>query len=244
MSLIRAPLVLLHAILYNVASTPPNKTPAYGRYDSTESRWIRIAPLVFKIQQPLVWLCTIADILLVLSQHLPRSTLISALPSVLCPTSSASLIRPTPFFFLGLTLVAAGTFLRLTCYRSLGPLFTFDLTLLPKHKLITSGPYATVRHPAYSGSLLVLAGLGLTDLSPGGWVAECVSSNAGTQGWSRVFGGHMVHPWIGFAFWYAWWLLVGIRRARLEDATLRKVFGKEWENYSRSVSWWFFPGIL
>ncbi|KAM5538584.1 hypothetical protein V8D89_007613 [Ganoderma adspersum] len=248
MSLIRAPLVLLHAVLYQVASTPPNKSPSNGRYDSTESRWIKIAPLIFKIQQPLVWLCTIADILLVLSQHLPRSALSSALPSVLCPTSAspASLIRPTPFFLLGLALVAAGTFLRVSCYRSLGPFFTFDLALLPKHKLITSGPYAFVRHPAYSGSLLVLAGLGLADLSPGGWVVECVSSNSRTaaQGWNSAFGGNMVYPWIGFAVWYAWWLVVGVRRARMEDAALREAFGKEWEDYSRSVSWWFFPGLL
>ena len=199
-----------------------------------------------QIQQPLVWLCTIADILLVLSQHLPRSALSSALPTVLCPTSSspASLIRPTPFFLLGLALVAAGTLLRVTCYRSLGPFFTFDLALLPKHKLITSGPYAIVRHPAYSGSLLVCAGLGLADLSPGGWVAECISSNAGSQGFSHAFSGSTVYPWIGFAVWYAWWLVVGVRRARMEDAALHEAFGKEWEDYSRSVRWWFFPGLL
>lgn len=54
----------------------------------------------------------------------------------------------------------------------------------------------------------------------------------------------MVYPWAGFAVWYAWWLLVGVRRARMEDAALREAFGKEWEDYSRSVSWWFFPGVL
>ncbi|TBU23268.1 hypothetical protein BD309DRAFT_372972 [Dichomitus squalens] len=248
MSLIRAPLVLLHAVLYQVASTPPNKSPTIGRYDTSESPLIKIAPLIFKIQQPLVWLCTIADILLVLSQHLPRSALSTALPTVLCPTSTspASLIRPTNSFLIGLALVTAGTALRVACYRTLGPFFTFDLALLPKHKLIISGPYSFVRHPAYAGSLLVLAGIGLADLSPGGWVAECMSSTSrrGSQNWGSLSGGSMAYAWAGFAIWYGWWLAVGVRRARMEDAALRKEFGKEWDEYANQVAWWFFPGIL
>ncbi|TFK87734.1 hypothetical protein K466DRAFT_565199 [Polyporus arcularius HHB13444] len=245
MSLVRAPLVLLHAILYQLASTPPNKTPPSGRYDNTESSWIKIAPLIFKIQQPLVWLCTVADILLVASQHLPRSALSTALPAVLCPAASSahSSIRPTLPFYAGLALVAAGTLLRLACYRSLGPFFTFDLALLPKHKLITSGPYSVVRHPAYAGSLLVLAGLGLADLSPGGWIAECVSAGSSSGSGSRV-GTGLASAWAVFAVWYVWWMSVGIRRARMEDAALRNEFGREWDAYARRVRAWFFPGLL
>ena len=57
-------------------------------------------------------------------------------------------------------------------------------------------------------------------------------------------GGSMAYAWIVFAVWYAWWLAVGVRRARMEDAALRKEFGKEWDDYAHQVSWWFFPGIL
>ncbi|KAI0632517.1 hypothetical protein C8Q77DRAFT_930186 [Trametes polyzona] len=243
MSLVRAPLVLLHAVLYQLASTPPNKTPPKGRYDSSEAPWIRIAPLVFKIQQPLVWLCTLADILLVLSHHLPAPALRTSLHAVLCPSAPAAaatappFIRPTLPFLTGLALVAAGTLLRLTCYRTLGPFFTFDLALLPKHQLVTSGPYAFVRHPAYSGSLLILAGLGFADLSSGGWIAECVSAGA------RRGSGALPWAWAAFAVWYAWWLAVGVRRARMEDAALRKEFGREWDEYARRVPWWFVPGL-
>ncbi|KAI0771117.1 hypothetical protein BD413DRAFT_476195 [Trametes elegans] len=244
MSLVRAPLVLLHAILYQLASTPPNKTPPNGRYDNSEAPWIRIAPLVFKIQQPLVWLCTLADILLILTHHLPVPALRASLQPVLCPSSAAPaspppLIRPTLPFLTGLALLAAGTLLRLSCYRSLGPLFTFDLALLPAHKLVTSGPYRVVRHPAYAGSLLVLAGLGAADLSSGGWIAECVGAGAGA--WARA---RMLAAWAVFAAWYAWWLAVGVRRSRMEDAALRKEFGREWDDYARRVRWWFFPGLL
>ncbi|KAH9851621.1 hypothetical protein C2E23DRAFT_829947 [Lenzites betulinus] len=241
MSLVRAPLVLLHAILYQLASTPPNKSPSKGRYDGTEAPWIRIAPLIFKIQQPLVWLCTLADILLILSHHLPAPALRTSLHAVLCPSAPAAaaastLIRPTAPFLSGLALVAAGTLLRLTCYRTLGPLFTFDLALLPKHRLVTNGPYAVVRHPAYLGTLLTSAGLGLADLSAGGWVAECVSARSGAQA--------LPWAWAVFAVWYAWWLAVGVRRARMEDAALKEAFGKQWEAYARRVHWWFLPGVL
>ncbi|KAH9925367.1 uncharacterized protein BXZ73DRAFT_91103 [Epithele typhae] len=216
MSLIRAPLVLLHAVLYQLASTPPNKTPSTARIDSSESPFIRIAPLIFKIQQPL-----------------------------LLPTSHFA-IRSTPAFLAGLSLVTAGTLLRLTCYRYLGALFTFDLTLLPKHTLITRGPYSVVRHPAYLGSILVFLGLGLADLSPGGWVAECVSAgdHASPSLLGPAVGPRLATSWALFAVWFAWWLAVGVRRARMEDATLRKEFGREWDVYARRVRSWFVPGLL
>ena len=197
-------------------------------------------PRSIQIQQPLVWLCTFADISLVLAQHLPRSALSTALPAILCPAAARpSPIRPTYSFLAGLALVAAGTLLRLTCYRYLGTLFTFDLTLFPKHTLVTAGPYGFVRHPAYLGSLLVFLGLGLTDLSSGGWVAECVG--AGSTYGSR---GTLLAAWLVFAIWFSWWLTVGVRRARMEDAALKQQFGKEWEAYAARVRWWFVPGLL
>ncbi|KAI9057977.1 hypothetical protein FKP32DRAFT_1582569 [Trametes sanguinea] len=250
MSLVRAPLILLHAILYQLASTSPNKTPATGRYDSQEAPWIRMAPAVFKMQQPLVWFCTFADILLIISQRFPGSLLHTSLETILCPiapTSIAFSIRLSLPFLAGLILIAAGTLLRLTCYRALGPFFTFDLALLPKHHLITSGPYHYVRHPAYAGSLLILAGLGLADLSPGSWMAECISARADVASMrsSSLIGGvSMLWAWDVFAVWYAWWLTVGVRRARMEDAVLRQAFGKQWIEYANRVRWWFFPGVL
>ena len=56
--------------------------------------------------------------------------------------------------------------------------------------------------------------------------------------------GRVAWAWIAFAVWYAWWLAVGVRRARMEDAALRQEFGKEWDAYARAVPWWFFPGLL
>ncbi|OCH88446.1 hypothetical protein OBBRIDRAFT_734437 [Obba rivulosa] len=240
MSLSRGALVCLQAVLYQLASTPPNKTPSSGRYATDEVFLIRIAAKVFLIQQPLVWLCSMADLLLVLAEQssFPISPLASDwINSTLCayPTSrSVPLIRTTPLFLLGFSLLVFGALLRLTCFRVLGSFFTFDLAILPAHRLITTGPYAYVRHPAYTGSLFVLMGLGIANLSRGGWVAECVAR--GSMG--------AVVRVVGFALWYAWWMSVGVRRAIAEDAALRKIFGAEWDKYAKEVRWWFFPGVL
>ena len=100
-------------------------------------------------------------------------------------------------------------------------------------------PAVLVRHPAYLGSILVFLGLGLTDLSPGGWLAECVSA-----GGSGIRNARAAGAWAVFAIWFAWWLAVGVRRARMEDAALRKQFGKEWEDYAARVRWWFCPCLF
>ena len=64
-------------------------------------------------------------------------------------------LRATPITLLGAALVACGCIIRLICYKKLGPLFTFDLTIFPSHTLVTSGPYGIVRHPAYAGTLFM-----------------------------------------------------------------------------------------
>ncbi|KAJ3539122.1 hypothetical protein NM688_g6412 [Phlebia brevispora] len=64
----------------------------------------------------------------------------------------------TAIFLLGSALICGAGLLRVTCYRYLGRQFTFELALRKGHKLVTGGPYAFVRHPAYTGSLMFVAG--------------------------------------------------------------------------------------
>lgn len=45
---------------------------------------------------------------------------------------------------------------RLASYHSLGQLFTFELSIQDKHKLVTSGPYNIVRHPRSVGQQLFI----------------------------------------------------------------------------------------
>lgn len=164
----------------------------------------------------------------------PSSPVLSTLSNLICPISPPpppTLLRPTPLFVLGVLAVALGTYIRLDCFRVLGPLFTFDLTVHPAHRLVTTRFYAYVRHPAYTGSLLLVFGLAFSHLTPGAWMTACGPLRGRTAG----------------AVWAAWWLwtwCVGISRADAEDKQMRQRFGKEWEAWASAVQWWFLPGLI
>lgn len=57
-------------------------------------------------------------------------------------------------------------------FYSMGRLFTFGLTVKENHGLVTTSPYAHVRHPNYSGFFLVVAGLLLVHFTKGSWLVE------------------------------------------------------------------------
>jgi protein-S-isoprenylcysteine O-methyltransferase len=59
-------------------------------------------------------------------------------------------------------VMAGGMVLRWTAIRTLGRFFTVDVAIHPEQKVVCTGPYAWVRHPSYSGLLLLWLGVGLT----------------------------------------------------------------------------------
>jgi len=59
-----------------------------------------------------------------------------------------------PLFLTGLTV-------RYWAIKKLGQFFTADVTIHRQHRLITTGLYQHLRHPAYSGLLLALLAAGL-----------------------------------------------------------------------------------
>jgi protein-S-isoprenylcysteine O-methyltransferase Ste14 len=63
-------------------------------------------------------------------------------------------------FEAGVALVLAGMGLRLWASAVLGRFHLPVVTIQKDHKLVSSGPYAVVRHPIYAGLLLSMAGLG------------------------------------------------------------------------------------
>jgi protein-S-isoprenylcysteine O-methyltransferase Ste14 len=134
-------------------------------------------------------------------------------------------------FLIGCIALFLGAYIRLDCFRALGHLFTFDLTIHRDHKLITNRFYAYVRHPAYTGSLLLVAGITFSHFTQGSWMTEC-----GPLRWSGL-------TMIIWAAWWCWVLAVGISRVQAEDVQMKKTFGQEWERYAMDVPWWFFPGI-
>jgi len=66
-----------------------------------------------------------------------------------------------PALFLGIAFVIAGSLLRRHCWKVLGDSFTGDVRASADQKVITTGAYSYVRHPSYTGALLMNLGLGL-----------------------------------------------------------------------------------
>jgi len=64
-------------------------------------------------------------------------------------------------FWAGLAMVVAGMLLRMHCWRVLGKFFTPTVTIATDHKVVEDGAYRWVRHPAYTGAILTLLGLGV-----------------------------------------------------------------------------------
>jgi protein-S-isoprenylcysteine O-methyltransferase Ste14 len=62
---------------------------------------------------------------------------------------------------LGVALTLAGVLLNVWARRSLQSNFTVTLGIKQDHELITTGPYAWVRHPIYTGFLLQFLGAAL-----------------------------------------------------------------------------------
>jgi protein-S-isoprenylcysteine O-methyltransferase Ste14 len=147
------------------------------------------------------------------------------------PITAHAYISPT--FLLGVGICIVALIIRLASYRELGPLYTFKLTIRDNHKLITTGPYSIVRHPAYVGGLLFVLGPLLCEIAPGSWWTE-----------ARVF--HSVLGKVIALLWacYGCMIVMFVSRAWREDAMLKSLFGKEWEEYARRVRYRYIPGLI
>jgi protein-S-isoprenylcysteine O-methyltransferase Ste14 len=64
-------------------------------------------------------------------------------------------------FYLGVVFMLLGVALRWWSIRVLGRYFTREVAVWPDQRVVERGPYRFVRHPAYSGTLLTMLGIGL-----------------------------------------------------------------------------------
>jgi protein-S-isoprenylcysteine O-methyltransferase Ste14 len=88
----------------------------------------------------------------------------------------AAAIPPTfVAFAVGMAMYLAGFGMRRWSEMTLGRYFTFTVMTSPDQPVITTGPYRFVRHPGYTGVLLIVIGSGLL---AGNWI--------GLAGWTLL----------------------------------------------------------
>lgn len=87
----------------------------------------------------------------------------------------------TALFLFGLICILLGVALRRYSIRTLGQYFTRDVAVSSTQKVVQIGPYRLIRHPAYSGTLLTMLGVGLAMTNWASLAALLIC----------VFGGHL-----------------------------------------------------
>jgi len=81
-------------------------------------------------------------------------------------------IAPGAVQYIGLLLIPAGLGVREWAVIKLGRFFSRTVQIEPGHQLITDGPYRWIRHPAYTGMVLIYLGIAL---AVGTWLGGVVT---------------------------------------------------------------------
>ncbi|TFY57156.1 hypothetical protein EVG20_g8652 [Dentipellis fragilis] len=231
--LLKLGLLALGHASYHVTVTPPNAPPK-GSEKARFGGDVLARKVVLKAIVPIEVISILG--LLIPTLYQAATTLALLPPSDLIYSSSAtqhfnSLPKP---FLAGIVLQLLAGIIRLSCYRALGRLFTFELSIRTEHKLVTSGPYSIVRHPSYVGTFCAQTGMLLCTFGPGGWLYEAGWMSSGVMRTAAV----MLGTWVVY-------LLTGmVRRTSSEDRMLKREFGKEWDMWARRVPYKMIPGVF
>jgi protein-S-isoprenylcysteine O-methyltransferase Ste14 len=106
----------------------------------------------------------------------------------------------------GLGLLILGIIIRWTAIRDLGRYFTSTVRIKDNHRLIRTGMYEHLRHPAYTGALVAHLGLGMVFAN---WYSIALSSIP--------------------------YLVAAMYRIHVEEQVLVAEFGQEYLDYARST---------
>lgn len=105
---------------------------------------------------------------------------------------------------VGLVVFALGLAVRWYSIVYLGRFFTANVAIAADHRLIDTGPYRWVRHPSYSGALLMVLGFSL-----------CFGNYA------------TLISFMGFTLAGCLW------RIHVEEAALQEAFGERYQEYMK-----------
>ncbi len=108
--------------------------------------------------------------------------------------------------YIGEAIIVIGIILRLWVIRTMGKLFTVQVTIKVDHHLKTDGFYKIIRHPSYAASLLSFIGFGLA-----------------------------LDNWISLFLVFILVLMAFVRRIQIEEKVLIRQFGEAYLNYSQKT---------
>jgi protein-S-isoprenylcysteine O-methyltransferase Ste14 len=109
-------------------------------------------------------------------------------------------------FWLGAAVTIAGLLFAIWARGYLGRNWSRSVTIKQDHELITSGPYAFVRHPIYTGILTGLLGTAIALSQVRGFIVLAL-------------------------FFLAFWM-----KLRMEEQWMRSVFGETYSTYARQTA--------
>jgi protein-S-isoprenylcysteine O-methyltransferase Ste14 len=110
-------------------------------------------------------------------------------------------------FLTGSLIIWGGLFFRWWAIYSLGKYFNIVVTVQSGQKIIKNGPYKYIRHPSYTGSMLILFGFGFS-----------------------------LGNWIGLAIILIISLISFYLRAIVEEKVMVSSFGNDYLNYMRQTT--------
>jgi len=187
-------------------------------------------PTVSILFKYLLWAWTASEVLILVvtrtrrkgGQIKDRGSLLILWPTIFCSVSFAEWYGDTHVHTLGgahwvkvvaLCLFVIGLVVRWTAILTLGKSFSANVAIHATQTLNRSGLYRWVRHPSYSGMLLIFAAIGL-----------------GTRNWVSL-AVMLIFPTAALLY-----------RIRVEEIALTGAFGPEYMQYQRETKK-LIPGI-
>lgn len=252
--LAKAPALLLVVAAEHIAFNPPTKPPTkevadrsrFGRRDliawsTGKLNILNYVSVNFNLPGPfqsntfikfVLYPPQVIEAIAVVAREFPSPLSTRILSILLSDPATADRLVIERTFVAGFLLIIFGGIIRKICYDTLGKFFTYQLAVFKDHKLVTTGPYGVVRHPAYTGFLLASTGLLLVMFTPGSYLWE-----------SGILG-----TWWKAALWGLWAFVSvimvqvsAVKRVPREDMVLRQQFGTEWEAWAQRTRYKLVP---
>ncbi|KAJ6534586.1 hypothetical protein DFH09DRAFT_992954 [Mycena vulgaris] len=229
-------LVLAAGFSHNYGLTPPTAHTPKDAQTIYRGQFFETMVLIWAVATRVIAMTlSVFHVIVMLAVEFPGHSSPTVFGAI-CPHTSSN-IHPLSSlsisFALGTFFMVLASVLRGWCFITLGRLFTYRVAVTPNHVLVTSGPYAYVRHPSYTGVLLMLASAAFTYLfSPGNYVSEC---GIGLTPWKWL-----IYYWMICS---AYSVISLRKRGKVEDHLMKNTFGAEWLEYREKVPFSFVPYI-